>query len=69
VTGSLPIQDERFQRQLEVGGRLFMFVGEAPVMNALLIQRTGESSWSSQSLFETVVDPLINARRPEEFSF
>jgi protein-L-isoaspartate(D-aspartate) O-methyltransferase len=69
VTGSLPVQDERFQRQLEVGGRLFMFVGEAPVMNALLVQRTGENSWSAQSVFETVVDPLVNARRPEEFSF
>jgi protein-L-isoaspartate(D-aspartate) O-methyltransferase len=69
VTGSVPTQDERFQRQLEIGGRLFIIVGEAPVMTARLIRRTAEDAWSSESLFETVVDPLINARRPQEFTF
>jgi len=69
VTGSLPIPDERFQRQLEIGGRLFIIVGEAPVMAARLVRRTAENAWTSESLFETVVDPLINARRPPEFTF
>ncbi|HZO21409.1 MAG TPA: protein-L-isoaspartate O-methyltransferase [Steroidobacteraceae bacterium] len=69
VTASLPVEDERFQRRLAIGGRLFIVVGEPPVMDARLIRRTSESSWSSQSLFETVIDPLINARRPPEFSF
>ena len=69
VTGSMPILDERFQRQLEIGGRLFIIVGEAPVMTARLIRRTAEDAWTSESLFETVVDPLINARRPQEFTF
>jgi protein-L-isoaspartate(D-aspartate) O-methyltransferase len=69
VTGSLPLPDERFQRQLEIGGRLFIVVGEAPVMTARLIRRTAEDAWTSESLFETVVDPLINARRPQEFTF
>jgi protein-L-isoaspartate(D-aspartate) O-methyltransferase len=69
VTGSLPVPDERFQRQLEIGGRLFIIVGEAPVMTARLVRRTAEDAWTSESLFETVVDPLINARRPQEFTF
>ena len=69
VTGSLPVYDGRFEQQLEIGGRLFVVVGEAPVMDARLIRRTGETSWSSESLFETVIDPLVNARRPPEFSF
>jgi protein-L-isoaspartate(D-aspartate) O-methyltransferase len=69
VTGSLPLPDERFQRQLEIGGRLFIIVGEAPVMAARLVRRTAEDTWTSESLFETVVDPLINARRPQEFTF
>jgi protein-L-isoaspartate(D-aspartate) O-methyltransferase len=69
VTGSMPIPDERFQRQLEIGGRLFIIVGEAPVMTARLVRRTAEDAWTSESLFETVVDPLINARRPQEFTF
>jgi protein-L-isoaspartate(D-aspartate) O-methyltransferase len=69
VTGSVPTEDERFQRQLEIGGRLFIIVGEAPVMTARLVRRTAEDAWTSESLFETVVDPLINARRPPEFTF
>jgi protein-L-isoaspartate(D-aspartate) O-methyltransferase len=69
ITGSLPAYDERFERQLEIGGRLFVVVGEPPVMEARLIRRTGEESWSSESLFETVIDPLVNARRLPEFRF
>lgn len=69
ITGSLPVYDERFERQLEIGGRLFVVVGEPPVMDARLIRRTGEGSWSSESLFETVIDPLVNARRLPEFRF
>jgi protein-L-isoaspartate(D-aspartate) O-methyltransferase len=69
VTGSLPVYDDRFQRQLEIGGRLFVIVGDAPVMEALLVRRTAEESWTTESLFETVVEPLQNARRSPGFSF
>jgi protein-L-isoaspartate(D-aspartate) O-methyltransferase len=69
VTGSLPVYDERFQRQLEIGGRLFVIVGNAPVMEARLVRRTSEDGWVTESLFETVVDPLQNARQPSGFSF
>jgi protein-L-isoaspartate(D-aspartate) O-methyltransferase len=69
ITGSLPIYDERFERQLEIGGRLFVVTGEGPVMDARLIRRTGEGSWSYGSLFETVIDPLVNAQRLPEFRF
>ena len=69
VTASLPLYDERFERMLKIGGRLFIVVGEAPVMEARLVRRTAEDSWSTQSLFETVIDPLVNAVRPPEFTF
>jgi protein-L-isoaspartate(D-aspartate) O-methyltransferase len=69
VTGSLPVYDERLQRLLEVGGRMFVIVGDAPVMEARLVRRVAEDGWSTESLFETVVDPLINARRPTGFAF
>lgn len=69
VTGSLPVYDERFQRQLEIGGRLFVIVGDAPVMEARLVRRVAEDAWVTESLFETVVDPLVNARRPPGFAF
>jgi protein-L-isoaspartate(D-aspartate) O-methyltransferase len=69
VTASLPVYDERFQRQLEIGGRLFVVVGDPPVMDARLIRRIAEDAWASESLFETVIDPLVNALRPAEFAF
>ena len=69
VTAALPIYDARFERMLAVGGRLFIVVGEAPAMDARLMTRTGADSWKTQSLFETVIDPLVNSVRPQEFTF
>src|SRR4029077_7365677 len=38
VTASLPLYNARFERLLNVGGRLFIVVGEAPVMEARLVR-------------------------------
>ena len=69
ITASLPVADERFQRQLAVGGRLFVVVGTPPVMEARLIRRITEDAWGTESLFETVIDPLVHATRPQGFVF
>lgn len=69
VTGSLPLYDERFQRALRVGGRLFVVVGQKPVMEAWKVTRVGEREWQREGLFETVIDPLINAPQPPAFVF
>jgi protein-L-isoaspartate(D-aspartate) O-methyltransferase len=69
VTASLPIYDARFERMLTVGGRMFIVVGEGPAMDARLVTRTAAETWSTQSLFETVIDPLVNSLRPPEFAF
>jgi protein-L-isoaspartate(D-aspartate) O-methyltransferase len=61
VTGSLPVYDARFERSLRIGGRLFAILGERPVMDAILVRRVDESEWIRESLFETVIDPLIHA--------
>lgn len=67
VTGSVPVFEGQFQNQLKVGGRLFVIVGEAPAMEALLIERAAEDQWSRESLFETVIPPLRGARQPDRF--
>lgn len=69
LTASLPVYDARFERRLTIGGRLFLVVGEPPVMDARLVRRTAEDSFATQSLFETVIDPLVNAPRSPEFTF
>jgi protein-L-isoaspartate(D-aspartate) O-methyltransferase len=62
-------EERSFERQLAIGGRLFVVVGEPPVMEAKLIRRTGDSTWTSESLFETVIDPLVNAPHLPAFTF
>jgi protein-L-isoaspartate(D-aspartate) O-methyltransferase len=69
VCGALPLYDERFARALALGGKLFVVVGNREPQEAMLVTRTGTESWDSQGLFETRVDPLQNAPRPEKFSF
>jgi protein-L-isoaspartate(D-aspartate) O-methyltransferase len=69
MTASLPLYDERFEQMLNIGGRLFVTVGMAPVMDARLVRRTAEDSFVVQSLFETVIDPLVHAARPPAFTF
>lgn len=69
VTGSLPCFDPRFVMALKPGGRLFVIIGESPVMDARVVERTGENDWRSSSLFETDVAPLVNAVLPPQFRF
>lgn len=67
VTGAVPDEPERFGRWLEVGGRLFVIVGEPPAMEAQLITRTAEDQWVSESLFETDLPYLAGAEKPKPF--
>jgi protein-L-isoaspartate(D-aspartate) O-methyltransferase len=69
VTGSLPAYDTRFERALRVGGRLFAVVGAAPAMEAVLVRRVDREEWIRESLFETVIEPLVNAAAAEKFVF
>ncbi len=69
VTGSLPVFDTRFVDAVKPGGRLFVIVGDSPVMDARIVTRVGENDWTIKGLFETDVLPLLNASRPSGFSF
>ncbi len=53
VTASLPEVPENLRQALSPGGRMFVIVGESPVMEALLVTRASESEWLTRSLFET----------------
>ena len=68
ITGSLPLLPKSFQESLRIGGRLFVIVGDAPVMEAKLITRVGEHEYQEQGLFETDIPPLRNALQPNRFT-
>jgi protein-L-isoaspartate(D-aspartate) O-methyltransferase len=69
ITGSIQTFDPRFVMSLKPGGRLFIVVGDAPVMDACLVTRTGDDEWTTDSLFETSLAPLVNGTLPPQFSF
>jgi protein-L-isoaspartate(D-aspartate) O-methyltransferase len=69
LTASIPVFDRRYVMALKPGGRLFVIVGNAPVMDARLIRRTGDNDWETESLFETEVAPLVNGGPEPQFSF
>jgi protein-L-isoaspartate(D-aspartate) O-methyltransferase len=69
LTGSLPVYDPRFEQALRVGGRLFVCVGNGPLLEAMRITRVGATDFSRESLFETGMAPLLHAPEPPRFIF
>lgn len=69
VTGSVQRFDPRFVEALKDGGDLFIVVGDAPAMDARRVTRTGDSDWTSESLFETDLKPLVRGSLPPQFAF
>ena len=69
VSGSLPELPEALLKQLKVGGRLAVIIGQAPAMKAQLVTRTGEAGYDTRTLFETSVKPLLLAAKPSAFKF
>ncbi|MDQ7989798.1 MAG: protein-L-isoaspartate O-methyltransferase [Candidatus Dactylopiibacterium sp.] len=58
ATGAVEALPAVWLEQLKPGGRLFAFVGRAPLMSARLVRRSPEGGVHSQGLFETRVGAL-----------
>lgn len=69
IGGSMGELPEAFLRMMNRGGRLFVVLGEAPVMEAVLVRRVGEAEWTREVLFETQLPPLVNAPVRPRFVF
>lgn len=69
LTGSTPVLPTAFQNSLNVGGRLFAIVGDAPAMEAKLITRVAPDTFETVNIMETCVAPLKNAEQPKRFVF
>ena len=66
-TGSTQLPPHAAEKMLNVGGRLFVVTGEAPIMQAVLTQRVSEDAYRRDVLFETCLPLLINAPQAEKF--
>lgn len=69
ITGSLPELPEFVSHLLDDGGRIFVVLGEEPIMQAMRIDRNSDGSLSQKVLFDTVIQPLITPTQKESFDF
>jgi protein-L-isoaspartate(D-aspartate) O-methyltransferase len=73
LTGSVPVLPKAYLDVLNLNGRLFAIVGDAPVMKATVFTKTSAVSFGASfvatDLFETVLAPLVNAKQPSRFEF
>ena len=69
ISGALEVLPEAILKQVKVGGRIAAIVGQAPVMEAAIITRTGENTYSTIKVFETNVRYLTGAPVPSHFQF
>lgn len=69
VTGSMPVYDDQLERLLKPAGRMFVVVGEAPAMEAILVSRNEQGEAWREVLFETVLPALEDAPQADHFVF
>ncbi len=69
ITGSLPKLPLGFTKELNVGGRIFAVVGEAPSMKAMLWERKSREKWVAEQLYETDLPRLQHAVEMRPFIF
>ena len=69
ISGALEVLPEAILKQVKVGGRIAAIVGQAPVMEAEIITRTGDDAYSTVKVFETNVRYLTGAPVPSHFQF
>src|SRR5579871_225373 len=53
LTASLPIYQDRFERALRIGGRLFAVSGSGVPQETSIVRRVAQNEWNRESLFET----------------
>ena len=66
ISAALPQLSQKFTDLLKPGGRMFVFTGSAPVMKAQLVTAAA-GTIMTENLFETLVEPMINARSSAAF--
>ncbi len=69
MTGAIRFVSETLLLQIAPGGKLFVIVGQEPVMKAMLYQLDHKNQWTQKMLFETCIPSLICAVQHKEFTF
>ena len=62
ISGGMPTLYEGLKQQLAIGGRLVAFIGDEPMMNAVLVTRKNATIFTEEVLFETYIPHLSSAK-------
>lgn len=68
ITAAMKTIPTSYKKLLKTGGRLFVVTGDAPAMTAYRVTRTDENKWTTEELFETSIEPMIQPVKPK-FTF
>ncbi len=68
ITAAMKSIPESYKKLLKPGGRLFVVTGDAPAMTAYRVTRTGNNEWTTEDLFETSIEPMIQPVK-QKFEF
>ncbi len=69
LTGAINEIPQAFKNALTENGKMFVVDGAAPAMTAHIITRTSDNEWSDETIFETVLNPLVHGEQKPEFKF
>jgi len=67
ISGAMHEIPDFYKENLNVGGRLFAFLGESPAIRATLIERITYNSWKTRTIYETDIQYLINKNAKDNF--
>ena len=66
---ALPKINKDLKKLLNLGGKLFVVVGEKNQMHATLVTRLNDNEWHAKSLFETHLDIMKGSEPSVKFTF
>lgn len=69
ITAAYPELPASYKKQLTIGGRLFVILGEGPAAEACVLTHVAENEWQTKVLFETVVPMMLHSKQLSQFSF
>lgn len=59
ITAAMKTIPNSYKKLLKIGGRMFVVTGDAPAMTAYRVTRIDENKWTTEKLFETSIEPII----------
>ena len=68
ISAAMKTIPSSYKNLLKINGRMFVVTGDAPAMTAHRVTRTEKNKWTVEDLFETSIEPMIQAVK-QTFTF